>query len=218
MYYDVLSNRPIPADEYEQRYLLMLQDIHKIRSQEWAQHFQQVTVPGVVQEQALDLESPLEMKDDVNDNYDDDEDVNESMDICETSASFVLGEEDHNLEDDSTGMKTNTSMNPYDDSNTSSSSSKGGDEGQEIVLDEKGEFRAFSYSMDGTVASPGSDYDNESSVLPLPSRDEESSDPEFAQAEQKLWGAIDHALEEYSRDILAIQTARRMGLSSKVST
>jgi hypothetical protein len=223
MYYDVSSNRTIPPDEYEQRYLLMLQDIHNIRSQEWAQHFQQVTVTDVVQEQALDLqsvienesesgqESPLEMRDDVNDNYDDDDNDNahEEMDICETSASFALGE-DLDLEDDS-----NTSMSPCNNSN---SSSKRGDEGQEIVLDEKGEFRALSYSTDGTVASPGSDYDNNSSVLPLPSREEESSDPEFAQAEQKLWGAIDHALEEYSRDILAIQTTRRMGVSSKVST
>jgi hypothetical protein len=219
MYYDVSSNRPIPPDEYEQRYLLMLQEIHNIRSQEWAQHFQQVTVTDVVQEQALDLqsiienesgqESPLDMRDDVNDNYDDNDDnEHEAMDICETSASFVLGEEDLDLVDDSTGVSPCKS----------SSSSKGGDEGQEIVLDEKGNFRALSYSMDGTVASPGSDYDNESSVLPLPSREEESTDPEFAQAEQKLWGAIDHALEEYSRDILAIQTTRRMGISSKVST
>ena len=227
IYYDVLTNRPIPPDEYEQRYLLMLQDIHKIRSQEWAQHFHQVTVTDVVQEQALDLqsiienenesgqESPRELRDDVNDNYDDDGDndnVHEAMDICETSASFILGEEDLDLVDDS----TDTSMNPYDASNTSRSSSKGGDEGQEIVLDEKGEFRALSYSMDRALASPGSD--GESSVLPLPSREEESSDPEFAQAEQKLWGAIDHALEEYSRDILAIQTARRMMTPSKVST
>ncbi len=117
-------------------------------------------------------------------------------------------------------MNTNQSMSPHNNNNnnTSRSSSKGGDGGQEIVLDEKGEFRALSYSMDGTVSSPGSDYDNESSVLPLPSREEESSDPEFAQAEQKLWSAIDDALEEYSRDILAIQTTRRMGISSKDST
>lgn len=226
MYYDVSSNRPIPPDEYEQRYLLMLQDIHKIRSQEWAQHFRQVAVPAAtvaaVEEQTLDFksiienenkyengqESPLEMRDDVNDKcYDDDGNLHESMDICETSASFVMGEED--LEDEL------TEKNPYDNCNTSSSS-KGGDEGQEIVLDEQGEFRNIPYGMDGMVASPGSD--GESSVLPLPSRDEESSDPEFAQAEQKLWTSIDHALEEYSRDILAIQTARRMRTPSKVST
>jgi hypothetical protein len=232
MYYDVSSHRPIPPDEYEQRYLLMLQDIHTVRSQEWAEHFQQVTVTDIVQEQeqALDLqsimenesesgeESPHEMRDHVKDNYDDN--AHEEMDICETSASFVLGEEDLDLVDDSTDMKMNRnqSMSPHNDSHTSRSSSKRDDEGQEIVLDEKGEFRALSYSMDGTVSSPGGDYDNESSVLPLPSREEESSDPEFARAEQKLWSVIDDALEEYSRDILAIQTSRRMGVPSKVST
>jgi hypothetical protein len=218
LYYDVSSNRPIAPHVYEQRYLLMLQDTHKIRSREWTQHLQQAThvVPEADHQSNMKAsagqESPLEMRDDVYVNYDDNDNLHESMDICETSASFILGGD---LIDDSSDMNTNTntSMNPCD-------TSKGSDVGQEIeiVLDEKGEYRALPapFCMTGTAASPGSD--SESSVLPLPSREEESSDPEYAQAEQKLWGAIDTALEEYSRDILAIQTARRMGVSSKVST
>jgi hypothetical protein len=220
LYYDVSSNRLIAPVEYERRYLLMLQDTHKIRSRDWAQHFRQVT--ALVQEEAVDLqsiipnkdgneneqaagqeESPLEMRDD---------DDLQAMDICDTSTSFVLGDD---LADNSTDMNPTTSTNPCDES-SSSSSSKGGDEGQEIVLDEKGGFRALPSGFEETVASPSSD--NESYVLPLPSREEESSDPEFARAEQKLWGAIDHALEEYSRDLLSIQTARRMGVPSNVLT
>jgi len=46
-------------------------------------------------------------------------------------------------------------------------------------------------------------------LLPLPSRDETSSDPEIARVEQKLWERIDAALEEYSNEVLSIQESRR---------
>jgi hypothetical protein len=39
---------------------------------------------------------------------------------------------------------------------------------------------------------------------------EASTDPEMAEAEQKLWRAIDDALETYSNDVLAIQARRRV--------
>ena len=47
-------------------------------------------------------------------------------------------------------------------------------------------------------------------VLPLPSREDASSDPEIAVAEEKLWKAFDAALAEYSAEILAIQARRRL--------
>jgi len=49
----------------------------------------------------------------------------------------------------------------------------------------------------------------EESMLAIPDRDEESSDPEIARAERKLWHAIDTALEEYSREVIKIQARRK---------
>ena len=46
-------------------------------------------------------------------------------------------------------------------------------------------------------------------ILPIPSRDGESDDPEIASAENKLWEAIDKALETYSQEVLEIQARRR---------
>jgi len=46
-------------------------------------------------------------------------------------------------------------------------------------------------------------------LLPIPSRDEESDDPDIARAESKLWSAIDTALKTYSREVLAIRDGRR---------
>jgi hypothetical protein len=45
-------------------------------------------------------------------------------------------------------------------------------------------------------------------LLPLPSRDEASSDPEIAEAERELWDKIDAALEEYSHKVLMIEENR----------
>lgn len=46
-------------------------------------------------------------------------------------------------------------------------------------------------------------------LLPFLSRERESEDPEIAEAESKLWEAIDAALETYSREVIAIQTRKR---------
>ena len=49
----------------------------------------------------------------------------------------------------------------------------------------------------------------DSRILPLPSRDGVSDDPEIAAAEQELWEKIDLALEEYSQKVLEIEQRKR---------
>ncbi len=46
-------------------------------------------------------------------------------------------------------------------------------------------------------------------LLPLPSKDSESMDPEIAAAEKRLWDKIDLALHEYSGEVMMIQRKRR---------
>ena len=46
-------------------------------------------------------------------------------------------------------------------------------------------------------------------LLPLPDREEESRDPDIARAERKLWGRIDEALEEYSREVMLILESKK---------
>ena len=54
----------------------------------------------------------------------------------------------------------------------------------------------------------GDDDDLTDLLLPLPSRDEASTDPAIAAAEATLWAAIDSALETYSRQVIAIRKTR----------
>jgi hypothetical protein len=44
-------------------------------------------------------------------------------------------------------------------------------------------------------------------MLPLPSREVESLDPEIAKAEKRLWEKIDSALKEYSEQVIGITKA-----------
>lgn len=46
-------------------------------------------------------------------------------------------------------------------------------------------------------------------LLPLPSQDMESADPEIAAAEKRLWDKIDLALHEYSGEVMMIRNKRR---------
>lgn len=46
-------------------------------------------------------------------------------------------------------------------------------------------------------------------TLPLPDRDDESSDPEIAKAERQLWSRIDQALQDYSYQVMTIVKSRQ---------
>ena len=46
-------------------------------------------------------------------------------------------------------------------------------------------------------------------LLPLPSKDSETMDPEIRAAEKRLWAKIDQALHEYSGEVMMIQRKKR---------
>ena len=49
----------------------------------------------------------------------------------------------------------------------------------------------------------------ETQILPLPPRDQSSTDPDLAKAERRLWSRIDSALEDYSNEVVAIMRRKR---------
>jgi hypothetical protein len=58
-------------------------------------------------------------------------------------------------------------------------------------------------------------------LLPIPSRDVQSMDPEVAEAERRLWEKIDNALQEYSEEVMTImkskQTGARVGICNGIT-
>ena len=67
------------------------------------------------------------------------------------------------------------------------------------------------------VASPAyPEHDQSSSsefILPFPDRDDPDIDPQIAGAERRLWSDIDTALARYSREVISIRAARKMGFT-----
>lgn len=67
------------------------------------------------------------------------------------------------------------------------------------------------------VASPAyPEHDQSSSsefILPFPDRDDPDIDPQIAAAERRLWSDIDTALARYSREVISIRAARKMGFT-----
>jgi hypothetical protein len=77
-----------------------------------------------------------------------------------------------------------------------------------------------SHSRDDSIDRDSGDNNKPSSteqvpLLPLPSRDVESVDPEIARAERRLWGKIDLALHEYSQEIMMIMQSKGTGDGNK---
>lgn len=202
------TSRRVSAQEYEQRYMLMLTEINRIRSQDWKEYFDQIESSSfgtlirspmtgdrsheltAMKNLASVMDSAIKANENAEENGCDDLDENEGMDLEETSEELLTKmDQAVSMENERFGtapvekeieiQQTHTS--PNNDCETS--------------------FQALTpVVQNGQV------------LLPLPSRDDVSSDPEEAAAEERLWLAFDAALEKYSAEILAIR-ARHEKLS-----
>jgi hypothetical protein len=158
------------------------------------------------QELDLDLELILAMDGPVEEDDSKTEDVDEgdTMEICDVSVSLDMG--------DQSFMSIPVSSDDTEDREVQ----------QDIVLLKTVSEEEFTEKQDAAetpdeprpedsspCASPQPSEPLEESTLPFPDRDESSSDPDIATAEQKLWDRIDVALREYSREVIVIMQKKR---------
>ena len=59
---------------------------------------------------------------------------------------------------------------------------------------------------------------SEQEILPIPDREDSSSDPEIAQAERKLWDSIDEALKDYSQEVFYILQKKKQAKDAAQGT
>lgn len=191
-YYHAPTNKRIAADEYEQRYMLMLEETNKIRRSEWTHHFAALVDTTKPSPKASVSEMGNRREPDLpsNEMVVQDEALEESMDVCETSMSLDMGDDDSldvSMDKQETGLLTQSPGSKDQLQETDAPPSE--------VIDD---------SERGTLTP----------MLPFPCRDEESSDPDIAAAEQRLWASIDDALDEYSREVLEIEERRKQDATS----
>jgi hypothetical protein len=123
-----------------------------------------------------------------------------SMDICDMSVSMDLGEaSDVRVEFEPLArMKTDTPKEELEYST----------EEDELLRDMVPETTGRDQQEECEKVVPKSVTPTDMELLPLPDRDEESKDPDIAQAERTLWGRIDAALQNYSHEVMMIMNSR----------
>lgn len=149
-YVHSVNGRTVSPEEFEDRYLMMLEEVNRIRSQAWLEYF-------------------CKLRDD-----------------HETITKVSLLETNYNGDESTFDIEMDHMPQAQNDVSDASKVSVAAEE-----------------SLDQFEEEDDSDLPG----FQLPVRDEESSDPVIARAERKLWTAIDKALAEYSREVLAAQSA-----------
>jgi hypothetical protein len=188
-YTHMTSGRDVPPEEFEQRYLCMIREVSSIRSKSWGDYFATLSadlksnLPKYRAEKNLTLtceaETELAGKSAMVDNVSTKDEI-DAMEIAETSLNAVETEK----EGCPAMYQTHDAAPPKVEEATSS-------------------FAATTKGKDHRVPSPTSP----DMLLPFPDRDETSTNPLIAGAEQKLWSTIDQALACYSQQVLEIQAA-----------
>jgi hypothetical protein len=194
-YFHLPTGRHISADEYEQRYRLMLDEITKIRSEEWANYFQDIqSNRGVILSPIAGLHAREKL-----------------LAAKKVTTDTIEGDFETKLENHpsppSIQLSSFAATPPTPDCRLSGSSSDSTSSMTTSALLRGDETRQLhDKDCSDMDESPTTEEDM---VLPITSRVDSSSDPDIARAEIKLWATIDRALEVYSEEVLVIQAARR---------
>ncbi|KAL7573827.1 hypothetical protein ACA910_012406 [Epithemia clementina (nom. ined.)] len=194
-YFHGETGREVTTEEFEERYLMMLDEVNRIRSTAWAEYFDALRDDKKVKSGAS-VDEVQEMK------------TGTCQDAGETSSST---ETNPVTQERQLHVSTSPSRKvlPWNELHATPARH----EDLSCVAVKSNVKKSHVMANEVTARS---DAKLPPTIIPFPDRDEESSDPVIAQAERKLWDSIDKALEEYSREVMAAQ--RRTTRTANAST
>ena len=213
-YYDLGTEEEVSPEEYKRRYFAMIrgkcegdqdQSIDTAPPPEAEEENANVvkeTNPGDtrdLQEEDPDQESSTH-----------DMSIDEDGDDMDISLMSMQGVEDVVSKDAVAGDMGNGSVNENDSLNIESNASS-----TEMHRDEEveAEEEKIASPAPGKPNTPPPSSSSTDFILPLPDRGDPDTDPQIAAAERRLWSDIDAALARYSRDVISIRAARKMGFT-----
>ena len=236
-YFHGETGRPVRPEEFQERYLMMLEEVNHIRSTAWLEYFDSLR----------DKRSQICLEVDASKEHvvkasmlSDRPSLRRGSCNCTGSAHQVSESPDELRAGNADSSACNSAPFPgrhevpsdpilkRGNSNRTGSTHQGTKYADQSILSndvlqtpvhkDKSSFvqvsRGQGNDQHDAVELREENADSSASVsVPLPDRDEVSSDPIVAKAERKLWDAIDKALAEYSRDIMAAR-----GVSHAVAT
>ena len=199
-YYSTQTEKRVTPSEYEEVYLKQVEKLSAEKGQviqQWLRDFDK-DVYGTDERQAETLEETVA----------DDEDGSMATDENADKKNEACGEEG----DD----KKNEACREEEDDNKNEVSGEEEDDNMDISIspvapgleeaEQAGDEAIPIVSSTATIAP-------RQMLLSLPPRDTISSDPDIAEAQNKLWETIDDAVETYSRTVFAIQAANEFAES-----
>jgi len=209
-YYDVETDEEVTPEEYKRRYCAMLERLREERMNG------QGRVDGIEESAAMD--EKLTAQDDVKPSEaSKDADAVAYADEAEDSSAHVTVE--------STSIDEGEGMSSVQDIEEVTARVEEGDSHspnaeKSLSIGNEAAFPTEEESATSPQPQQHQLQDQRTSsssaafpVLPLPDRDEPDSDPQIAAAEQRLWSEIDAALTRYSREVICIRKARKMGFT-----
>lgn len=215
-YYDIHTNKKVGSQEYKRRYIAVLEherpyrlsrahqwmdelldhnpDIHYTRDEQ--EQFAYSNPANMDYQEQNELEI-IEMKQ--KEAFIPPRNMNIVRDRPTRGKEAVPNELDQTREDHQSEILLNTSeMNDIAEITEVSSED----------TDDKSRESSFSPRPE-TSEDVDDDITESVPLLPLPSKDSETMDPEIRAAEKRLWAKIDQALHEYSGEVMMIQRKKR---------
>lgn len=217
-YFHIVTNRKVRPSEYEQLYLSAIQQTRadmSMRIQEWLRQDKHQMSEQEEEERCKKLSALIQNAQQQQSNeflvqQEQERSVQVSLDDRAASESDM---EESPASESSESMDSDTKM----DSSVHVTVEQATDDMEDTSCMEEGDTSILSLEEDVPIQDdPKAVSDSilndtgESSelLLPFPSRQDSSDDPEIAAAEKRLWCEIDQALERYSRQVIAIRQAR----------
>ena len=216
-YYDLDTGNEVSPEEYKRRYFAMISGNHGGDQDQSSDPAPSPEAQAEMEEENATVAKETDSGDtrDLQDEGPDQESsthdmsIDEDGDDMDISLMSMQDVEDVVSKDAIAEEASNEASNENDslniEPNASSTEMRGGDE---VEAEEE------------KVASPAPGKPNQPSspssadfILPLPDRDDPDTDPQIAAAERRLWSDIDAALARYSRDVISIRAARKMGFN-----
>ena len=221
-YYDLDTGNEVSPEEYKRRYFAMISGNHGGDQDQSSDPAPSPDAQAKMEEENAAVAKETDSGDtrDLQDEGPDQESstndmsIDEDGDDMDISLMSMQDIEDVVSKDAIVEEACNEASNENDslniEPNASSTEMRGGDE---VEAEEEKVTSPAPGKPNQPSSSSSADF-----ILPLPDRDDPDTDPQIAAAERRLWSDIDAALARYSRDVISIRAARKMGFTLSQTT
>lgn len=202
-YYHITTGTKVPVSEYQSRYMAVIHH-NKAQTLRRANEWKAKLVEATTEENAQEVVKNISMDEDKEENEMDQSSFEETVESAIVALDKQVEQDTLPLPTEKDNVELTNQSNDLESVNDMSHSvGIPKDDGQSNETSNEEE----SPVNEELIQEESSSF--ETQILPLPPRDQSSTDPDLAKAERRLWSRIDSALEDYSNEVVAIMRRKR---------